>query len=180
MKTKQLLALLVLLLWGSVVQARVYKCVQGDTTVFSQQPCSGQVQIIEGESLRANSIPAAAPQTKKSNNARQRANAHPVLSSLARSRLLNLQTEIERWLRSSADKAERARLLAELDKYSHRLEQIREQVKNATAVSVQLDSEEAQLRREHRGERALLARLLFEHEMLRNQKLYGIEPLAKK
>lgn len=160
--------------------ARVYKCIQGDTTVFSQDPCVGEVEVIESDSLRANSIPAPAPRTiKLRQQPDERTTAHPVYSSAARSRLLNLQVEVERWLRSSADMAERGRLLQEIDRYSPRLNQIRQQAKNATSLSVQFDSEEAQLRREHRTNRALLARLLLEHEMERNRQIYGVEPLKK-
>lgn len=174
--TKFFLAL-VLMLSAGTAQARVYKCVQGETTVFSQEPCAGDMQVIEAHQLRANSLPPPEPRTKKVlKNKTERTTAHPVYSSLARSRLMNLQVEIERWLRSSAEKAERERLLREIARYEPKLEQIRQQVKNATALSVELDSEEAQLRREHRTERAKLARLLFEHEKQRNTKLYNLAP----
>lgn len=167
-------------IFAGSASARVYKCIQGDTTVFSQEPCVGEVEVIESDSLRANSIPAPAPRTVRlRQQADERSTAHPVYSSAARSRLLNLQADIERWLRSSADMAERARLLQEIDRYSPRLNQIRQQAKNTTSLSVQFDSEEAQMRREYRTNRALLARLLLEHEMERNRQIYGVEPLAK-
>lgn len=180
MRIRQTVAIAVLMLGmqAEIASARVYKCVQGDTTVFSQDPCTGQVEVIDSESLRPNSLPPPEPRTKKlSNTSSERTTAHPALSALARSRLLNLEVEVERWLRSSADKSERERLLRDIKTYSARLEQIKQQVKDSRAISVQMDSEEAQLRRDNRTNRALLARKLFEHEMLRNQRLYGVQPL---